>query len=153
MGIFLQTDPGACLHNDVRAVRGRDSLRWRNWPDNDPLWVITGNIATEVTPTISLPCTLLPARSTVALWRKLSLSTLLIYFTNCQSHLMGEILKSLIFTLTQPRPTGWLSPNVLTHSKLPASLFVSRWHLKTPRRLGPILNPECVRNMNIEFMK
>ena len=94
--------------------------------------------------------------STVAqsqLGRKLSLSTLLIYFTNCQSHLMGEILKSLIFTLTEPRPTGCLSPNVLTHSKLPASLFVSLWHLKTPRRLGVVSPLQywtlwCVRNMN-----
>ena len=50
------------------------------------------------------------AISALSSGRKLSLSTLLIYFPNCQSHLMGEILKSLIFTLTQPRPTGWLSP-------------------------------------------
>ena len=104
MGIFLETDLEKLVY--IMMWRGRESFRWRDWPDNDPLRVITGNLrqrSTQLSPYLALYW---QHGSAISAQRKLSLSSLLIYFSNCQSHLMGEILKSLIFTLTEPRPTA-----------------------------------------------
>ena len=123
---------------------GKDRLRWRYWPDNDSLWVITGNMR-QRSPQLS-PYLALYWLHTVA-QSQLGEETFIIIFTNLFHQLSKpsygrdiEIINLYLNRAPTYRPSYWLSPRVLTHSKLPASLFVSLWHLKTPRRLGTILH-------------
>ena len=106
---LLESDLEACLHNDVRGQGGETA----SGEDTD-LIMIHYELLQETCdrgqlnylPTLHFTDSTV-AQSQPQLWRKLSLSTLLIYFTNCQSHLMGEILTSLISTLTETRPTSY----------------------------------------------
>ena len=89
--------------------------------------------------------------------------TFIIIFTNLFHQLSKpsygrdiEIINLYLNRAPTYRPSYWLSPRVLTHSKLPASLFVSLWHLKTPRRLGVVSPVQywacCVHNLNVFLM-
>ena len=66
---------------------------------------------------------------------------------------MGEILKSLIFTLTEPRPTDWMSPRKFSHipnsRRLYLFLFDTLKHQDdSEMSVQSSTQPWCVQNTN-----
>ena len=128
MGIFLQSHPEACLHNDVRGVRGETA----SGEDTD-LIMIHYELLQETCDRGQLNYlpTLHFTDSTVAQSQPRE-ETFIIIFTNLFHQLSKpsygrdiEIINLYLNRAPTYRPSYWLSPRVLTHSKLPASLFVS----------------------------